>query len=144
MESLRAAVSLPKSNRIRVTMCTFIIINAARRTHFISFHTNTHSQLTRNACRSQYRNPATFFDAINYRPKNLWCKMPSKRPAMTSSKCIVSVCSSACGLWCTRVLGTTATTTKMKTEGHKKMRNEHGTILNFPCAPVGSRQPHQL
>lgn len=50
----------------------------------------------------------------------------------------------ACGR--TRVLETTVTrtTTKMKTEGKKTQWNEHGTILNFPCAPVGSRQRHQL
>lgn len=135
--------ALPKSNRIRVTMCTFIIINATLRTHFISFHSHTHTHSHTQCMPVANSQSSAVFRCNKLSAKNLWCKMPSKRPAMTSSKCIVTVCLSACGLWRTRGAGNDGdnktTTTRMKTEGKNK-RHEHGTIFEFSVCASWQRQ----
>lgn len=125
--------SLPKSNRMHVyciTMCTFIIINVVRRQHFISRFTHTN-------CMHVGRKPVPFFDAINYRPKNLWRKIAeSDQPAMTRQQSVhrMFVClRAACGA---RVIHVEATTTTTTTTSNNKNDEEKetnmGQFLNFP------------
>lgn len=110
--------------------------------HFVSLsHTHTHSH---TQCMPVANSQSSaVFRCNKLSAKNLWCKMPSKRPAMTSSKCIVTVCLSACGLWRTRGAGNDGdnktTTTRMKTEGKNK-RHEHGTIFEFSVCASWQRQ----